>query len=341
MADLLVYGRALHRVDPRSFPPATQPPRLWIDDASRRPRELPIWALNARQIALAERAEPGMAYRLLRIANVVGLAHNHCLVSDALGVDALLAVVDPDLRGFAVEGIGMGLTTRTAAGGDDLLGTFLEGSGAAFLGLPYTGIGMGLAHNALAFSEDLVDRHRGLSRWMILDGLAFWGARQDWEARGVRFEAPDGVSGPALAFFDRGLGRCGWFQLLGRVADVAGWIASAPEARRGWLWYGVGVAATFTGGVEIEDLQALRAAAGDHRPDLAAGSIQGADVRAGAGIDTAYTARACGALSGLTVEAARRVGAEVRRDLGGDDSVEAARTWVTRIKATVPSSGEG
>lgn len=327
------FGPNLHAVDPATYVPMTAPPVLWKDHSRRSPLELPMWALNARQIAQAHRAKAGVAYRLLRVANTVGITHNLCLTTDALGLDALLAVIDPDLRGFAVEGIGMGLATRRVIGAEDLLGDFLDGPGRSFLGLPYTGIGMGLVHAGAPFEPAVVEAYKGLSRWMILDGLAFWSARQTWETLGAGFEVPSTVDGPVLAFFDRGLGRCAWFQLLGQIDAIAAWAASAPPERRPWIWYGLGVASTFTGGVEASDLMALRDAAGPHRADLAAGSIQAAEVRFGVGIDTTYTARAVQTLAGVTPAAARNLAQSTRDRLGADDGVQAARAWVETVKA--------
>jgi hypothetical protein len=238
---------------------------------------------------------------------------------DPFSIEAYLANLDPDMRGFAVEGVGMGLFTREVATGEAAaLEWFTKGPGAAFSGLPFTGVGLGHIHNRYPFDAHIVKRWSGLSRWMVLDGLGFWGGRMDWQKYGASGAHFPGVTGEYQKIFDRGLGRSGWFENGADVRRVAAWLTSFDQTRRRDVALGVGVAATFTGGVEFEDLAALRETLEELRPDLAAGAANAAETRVNAGIDTAYTERACRALTGRCLEDCYDLATRARQDAAGD-----------------------
>jgi hypothetical protein len=275
--------------------------------------------LASRQIALASSLPQNVSYRMARVSSVVGLSHNLCLTLDPFSIEAYLANLDPDMRGFAVEGVGMGLFTREIATGEaESLDWFINGPGRRFAGLPFTGVGLGHVHNRHSFNPALVDRWTGLSRWMILDGLGFWGSRMDWASFGLKGASFPGVTGDHQRIFDRGLGRSAWFENGADVERVAAWVVSFHPSRQSDVALGVGVAATFTGGVEAEDLVDLRKALPEHAADLAAGSANAAETRFGAGIETLYTDRACLALTGLTARACHELASHTRSRVVGE-----------------------
>jgi hypothetical protein len=333
------FGRSLYAFTAASFSPPQGPARLWSDHASRSRRELPMWMVSTRQVGIAAAHPLNVAYRMARVANVVALTHNLCLTLDPLSIEAYLANLDPDVRGFAVEGVGMGLFTRELAAGEgDLLQWFLAGPATRFSGLAFTGIGLSLVHNRQPFDAAVIGRWQGLSRWMVLDGLGFWGARQDWTAYGRNGETFPGVNGPQRAIFDRGLGRSAWFENGADVAKVAAWLLSVDVQRRRDTALGVGVAATFTGGVEAADLTRLRDALPEHAQDFAAGSANAAATRVGAGIDTAYTDRACRVLTGLSAPECFEQVSATRAAVHGD-RVEDVIAVHDRLRAVLPAGG--
>jgi hypothetical protein len=118
--------------------------------------------------------------------------------------------------------------------------------------------------------------------------------------------------------FDRGLGRSGWFENGADPRRVIEWLMACPEGRRHDLALGVGVAATFTGGVEVAELEVLLEGLPDYRADLAAGSLSAAETRVGAGIDTPYTERACRTLTGMSVIEGAAIAREARSQARGD-----------------------
>lgn len=327
------YGRDLHRFSADAHPVPGGPPKLWTDHAGRMSRELPMWMLSTRQIAAADSLPADAAYRMARVTNVVALTHNLCLTFDPFALEVYLANLDPDMRGFAVEGVGMGLFTREVAGddADGMLDRFLARTGARFSGLAYTGVGLGHVHTRTSFDPALLDRWSGVGRWMVLDGLGFWAAKMDWDRFGLRQELYDGVEETHRRIFDRGLGRSGWFENGTVVARVADWVRSFPEDRRRDVALGVGVAATFTGGVEGGDLTRLRDELAPFAADLAAGSINAGETRFAVGIDTAYTERATQAFAGLSVPRSFHVAQAARLRLA-DDSYDAVLAWYDALR---------
>jgi len=327
------YGRQLHRFSPKEHEVRTTPPPLWQAHAERAQRELPMWMLSTRQIAAAAHLPSNASYRMGRVSNVVALTHNLCLTLDTLSLEAYLANLDPDMRGFAVEGVGMGLLTREVAGdGEGMLDRFLSRTGARFSGLGYTGVGLGLVHNRMPLDPAILDRWSGLGRWMVLDGLGFWSGKLDWQRHGLDLQLHPGVGESHRPIFDRGLGRSAWFENGTVVNRVADWVRSVPEERRADVALGVGVAATFTGGVEENELHALVALLPEHRADLAAGAINAAETRLAAGIDTPYTHRAVQALAQMSVQEAHDVARSSREALGSD-SYRDLLAWYRELRS--------
>jgi hypothetical protein len=56
--------------------------------------------------------DPGTAYRLARIASAVALVNNISLIESPVAIELLMANLDPDMRPFAAEAIGMGFFSR-------------------------------------------------------------------------------------------------------------------------------------------------------------------------------------------------------------------------------------
>lgn len=320
-SEVPMFGRGLHLFNAGDHVTPKGPPPLWTDHAGRSMRELPMWMLSARQLAAAGRLSADAAYRMARVSNVVALTHNLCLTFDPFALEVYLANLDPDMRGFAVEGVGMGLFTREVAGDDaeGMLDRFLRGTGSLFSGLAYTGVGLGHVHTRQPFDPKVVERWTGIGRWMVLDGLGFWAAKMDWERYGLQQQIYPGVDAQHRRIFDRGLGRSGWFENGTVVAKVAEWMLSFPEDRHHDLALGIGVAATFTGGVDVDELVILRKALAPYAVDLAAGAINAAETRFAAGIDTAYTERATQALAGTSVQGAFEKAQQARSRIVTDD----------------------
>ena len=141
-------------------------------------------------------------------------------------------------------------------------------------------------------------------RWLVWDGYGFHRGffRSDATIGGQRL--PRRLTAEQRALFDQGVGRSIWFHECADPDGVALRIAEFAPARRGDLWSGAALAATYTGGADVADLGRLAEAAGEHRADLAHGSALACAARAHAGLIPAHTGAAAHALTGALAEEA-------------------------------------
>jgi hypothetical protein len=255
----------------------------------------------------------------------------------------------PDwLRGFAYEGAGMGLAVLDGLpfGRSDHVRRFLDSPLAgSYRYLVYVGIGWAMARiprfrwpKPASLDPVLVP--------LVLDGYGFHQAYfhtaryVDGQYQDPKFPWPGGPHGDyANNAIDQGIGRALWF-IGGTDTDrVAGLIDAFPAARRGDLYSGVGLAATYAGGVEERELTALRRRAGAYRANLAQGSAFAADARVRAGIVPAHSVLATQVLCGTTpADAARRTN-ELRPAHPADGDLPAYELWRQRIAAEFVSLG--
>jgi hypothetical protein len=240
-------------------------------------------------------AAPEARARLEAIGGTFIDGYNALLADD---LDARLEVVDPDLRGFAVEGAAMACALL------DYLTPWRRDRWARLLAerpehvyMAHVGAGWATArlHGSL---RRAVARRDPLLGWLVADG---WGFHQTyfhpgrWATGRARFPARSGYLARAV---DQGVGRALWFVAGADPARVARDIARFAPERRADLWSGIGLAATYAGGCAPGALDALVTLAGDDRASLAQGAAFAATARAVAGNSTPYVDHAARAVSG-------------------------------------------
>jgi len=247
----------------------------------------------------------------------------------------------PDwLRGFAYEGAGMGLAVLDGLpfGRSDNVSRFLETPrGEAYRYLVYVGIGWAMARiprfrwpKPASLDPMLVP--------LVLDGYGFHQAYfktaryVDGQYRDPSFPWPGGrQGGHANNAIDQGIGRALWF--IGGIAPdlVADKVDAFPAARRADLWSGVGLAATYAGGVDADELRTVWRRAGEHRANLAQGSAFAADARVRAGIVPEHSALATRMFCGATPEEVARLTTALRPAFPVDGDVPAYEVWRQRL----------
>ena len=252
------------------------------------------------------------------------------------------------LHGFAYEGAGMGYAVLDALpfGRSDHLKTFLgEPRADTHAYLVYVGIGWAMARLP-RFRWPKPESLDPMIVPLVLDGYGFHQAYFKTrlyvteQFRDPRFPWPGGTHGwYAGKAIDQGIGRAAWF--IGgtdpdRVADI---IDAFPAERRGDLYAGTGLAATFAGGVTERELQTILRRAGEHRGDLAQGSAFASDARVRHGVVPEHSALAAQVLCGSTPEEAARLTAELRPPQDPDGEVPAYELWRQRTAARLVSLG--
>ena len=255
----------------------------------------------------------------------------------------------PDwLRGFAYEGAGMGLAVLDGLpfGRSDNIARFLAtGKGAQYQSLVYVGIGWAMARIP-RFRWPRPSALDPVLAPLVLDGYGFHQAYfhtaryVDGQYQNPRFRWLTGAHAAyANRAIDQGIGRASWF-IAGTDPDrVADLLDGFPAHRRADLYAGVGLAATYAGGVTEQELRTVVRRAGEYRPNLAQGSAFAAHARVSAGIVPEHSARATQVLCGTTPQEAARITEAQRPDDRVDGDRPAYEVWRQRLASEFVSLG--
>jgi hypothetical protein len=217
--------------------------------------------------------------------------------------------LDAHHLGFAFEGAGLyyGARDLLVPRRSSRLRAFVEGPARDHDYIATVGAGFALARLpwGLRAWPGYTRRLDPLVAWCLVDGYGFHQGLFQAERYVVRREPPPAAL-PAFArpLFDAGLGRSLWWSRGAEPELIAAAIGAFPAERRGQMWSGVGLAATYAGGVDDAALLKLRALAGAHLPDLIAGVPFATRMRQKGGNPSPVTERACRVLLGCDADAA-------------------------------------
>lgn len=250
-------------------------------------------------------------------------------------------------RGFAYEGAGMAyaILDATPLATSGKVAASLAGRGDAQVYLIYVGVGWAMARlPRMLWSK--IHAPDPLLRWLALDGYGFHQAyfrTQQYvhdQYQDPRFPWPaDGAPGYANRVIDQGIGRALWFVGGTDVEVVSSLIAKFPERRRGDLYAGAGLAATYACGAEEDELRRFAELAGPYRPQLAQGSAFAAEARVRPGLVVPATEIATRVFCGVPPEQAARISNESRPDQPIQGDVPAYEVWRQRIADQFVSLG--
>ncbi|GIH75448.1 DUF1702 family protein [Planobispora longispora] len=261
---------------------------------------------------------------------------------DQWEVERRLDMVDIELRGFAYEGATMAFTVRDAMGGGTRTRDLLLGPGQPHIFLAYIGIGFAMARLPRPLWKKVVPDLAGSAyyptmSWLAVDGYGFdlaYFHTDTWVGR-QRVPRPYAWQGSPDYFphaVDQGIGRALWFINGGQVADVASAVRNFAAHRHADLWSGVGLAATFAGGVDRAALETLRREAGEYAPELAQGSVFAVKARDHAGFVPEHAAAAAAVLTDLSVADAAALADDFTADPHGAAPVPQYELWRRRVR---------
>jgi enediyne biosynthesis protein E3 len=259
-----------------------------------------------------------------------------------------LETVPVQFRGFAYEGAAMSFTIMDLIplGGRGRFSNFVSGPARDHIYMAYIGGGWALARLP-RFLWPRLPELDPLLRWLVLDGYGFHQAyfhtakyvhgqfqepRFPWPADGPRWYADRAI--------DLGIGRAMWFVGGASADQVATLIERFPQSRRADLYSGAGLAATYAGGADEEELRLFAKRAGTHRAQVAQGSAFGATAREQAGLTTDHTRLATRVFCDMTPSQAMQVCAEAIPNPAdsADSAVPAYEEWRQRIVGKLGSS---
>lgn len=269
-------------------------------------------------------------------------------VARPIDAETTLENVPAGYRGFAYEGAAMGFAVRDAlpVGGRRHVIEFLHGRAGSHVYMVYVGVGWAMARIP-RFRWPALHTADPLLRWLVLDGYGFHQAYFH-TARYVYGPRPQDDACPwpagehawyARRAIDQGIGRATWFVAGGDPERVARLLGDFPAERRTDLFSGVGLAATYAGGVDRVSLERLWELAGRYRPQLAQGATFGAHARVRANLVTSYNEQAAEVFCGMSATEAAKLPDEARTGLPTTGPVPAYAVWRDRISETLAARG--
>lgn len=247
---------------------------------------------------------------------------------------------EPELRGYAYEGAGIGLAAldcvlpwknRTKA--------FVDGPGSPYIYAIHIGAGLALARMRRR-PEKFLARLDPVIGWISLDGYGFHAGFFARKRHVEKQYVPKHLSSYGRRVFDHGIGRSIWFVVGANIDQIAATINAFPQARRADLWGGVGLGCGYTGGVDRAALERLQAVIGPYRTALATGVAVAAHARRLAGSPAHYAELACEVLCGASCDAVAQMVEAAFVDLPTQASQPAYAIWRERIEANFVTSPE-
>lgn len=258
------------------------------------------------------------------------------MATDAPALSTVLDRVEPDRRGFAYEGAAMAvaLSDALAPGPARRLRTFIRGPAAPHVYMAHVGVGWAMARLPLV-ARRIWQALDPVLAWLAIDGYGFHEGYFS-PARVVRSQlVPGRLRGYSVRAFDQGLGRALWFVECADVDRIARTVHAFPPARRAELWSGVALAATYAGGVDLDQVCALKTHAGSYAAHVAQGGAFAAEARIRAGCLTPHTAAACLALTGVAPQEASTLVRRLRRGIADAPGVPSYEQWRRRTAAAL------
>lgn len=224
-----------------------------------------------------------------------------------------------DLEGYAYQGASMGLTMldyMSPLGGHRFEQFVSENPNHISL----AHIGAGFVISVLKRDlEKCLSKMIPMERWWAIDGFGFHAGAFNWKNYVDKQTIPQRFKGYASRAFDQGLGRGIWFLYGGDVLRVTKQIQSFPLNRHGDLWSGVGLASTYTPGINEETFHNLKVAADDQASYLALGAALAANPLHLTNNIVDHTNLACSIFCGMSAVDAAQLTLKIKPGLTTDE----------------------
>lgn len=222
---------------------------------------------------------------------------------------AKLSQIDPELLGFALEGVGMGLAKKNLHASDwhNRVEAFVEGKSVFYQVMVFLGVGALLATDRLplySYITPYLEPFNPLRIWAILDGYGFQCGMLHWQDYLYGQPRPEEIIEYNGRVFDQGLGRSIWVIDAGDITRVPQTISAFSPIRQPDLWCGIGYVCSSVGAAQRESLKALGKAAGSYLPALAQGAACAAKFRRLLGTPAAHVEMAYEVLSEMVTDVA-------------------------------------
>jgi hypothetical protein len=272
--------------------------------------------------------------RLERIGSTFLDGYHFALkTSDPEKIHSFPESLEEKYRGFAYEGIGMGMTLRGyfTFKGDAPVYSFLNGLGNDHIYLLYVGIGWAYARLPFINIEKRIKKFDPLLRWLVIDGYGFHEAYFKTKKYIINKELPK-LTQKAQHVFYQGVGRCLWFVYGTEVKKIASKIREFPSMFQPDLWAGIGLAATYAGTLSKADLLKIKQFSNPFSMHLLQGVSFAAGARCRPNLVSPYTRIATKTLTGLDPEELSAINDQALKNIPSYlSSFEQNRLWKKNI----------
>jgi enediyne biosynthesis protein E3 len=216
--------------------------------------------------------------RLEKVLQVFVAGYNVALTDRDYAIVSKRLVDEFDAHhvGFAFEGAGMcyALFDLLAPWSRSRLRAFTDGAGQKHDYIATVGAGFAVAR--IPWGRWLLNRYlqnlEATVAWCVIDGYGFHQGifHPGWFTVECR-ESPAALPAYARQLFDSGVGRSFWWTQGALPTRIRQTIDRFPEARRAEMWCGIGVAASYAGGVDNRVLGDLLTQSGEWSSDFLSG----------------------------------------------------------------------
>jgi len=267
-------------------------------------------SLKAREKRGTQELDPATKQRFVKVRRaILGINDLVAAGEEPKAILAKLQTMEPELLGFALEGVGMALAKQDLAtpGEFPRVEAFATGTSLTYQIMVFLGVGALLAQDKLPlepFIKSYLEPFNPLRVWAIADGYGLQSGMLHWQDFLYGQPRPEYFCGYIGRVFDQGLGRSIWLIDAANVSHIQQTIAAFPHSRQPDLWCGIGYVCSSIGGVQRETLESLGAAAGVYLPALAQGAACAAKFRRLLGTPATHVELAQAILAELVARAA-------------------------------------
>lgn len=281
-------------------------------------------------------SQPAKVERLETIGKKFLYGYNTAITTSNINeLSEKLHFVESFYQGFAFEGAAMGvaLLDNLFLRHKNLLPEFLTGVANPHIYTAYVGIGWALARLPWFRYRAIpnLSKFDSLLKWLIIDGFGF---HEGYFYPRKYFQSkifPIKLKGYARNAFVQGLGRSLWFIEGADVEKIPETIMRLPENFHADLWSGIGLACSYAGEADAEEIEKLKNSSGVNLSNLAQGAAFAARARQRAGNPSEQTDLACRMFCLCTSTEAALITDRKLENLSSDAEIPAYEIWRQRI----------
>ena len=254
--------------------------------------------------------------------------------------------VSLEYQGFAYEGaaMGLGLIDHFSLWGTSQFTAFLTQKSNHYPYLTHVGFGWSLARiprGIRRFSQRFVKEQTvvtdassldSLLACLVIDGYGFHQGYFAWEQYVQQRKEPSYLPPACLPLFNQGLGRSLCFVLGMDWKRIVNTINQFPRSRQAYLWSGVGLAATYAGGLRESEIEFLKNQSHHYLPAFAQGVAFAAKARHRGNYVPEHTALVCQQVWGSSVETIAALTDTTLQDLPLISKLDAYCIWQQRLQ---------